>query len=558
MVKKILKRGKNWLSLKQESILSAALVVMVIGSFSRILGLVRDRLLAHFFGASASLGVYMASTRIPNLFFDLFVSSIISASFIPIFNRVFSKDKKRSWEVFNSVVNFNQLLLLILGVLFFLFTKPISRMIAPGFTHEQAELMASLSRIIYISQVFFIFASFLTTALQSVQRFLLPALALSFYNLGIILGIVFLSPSLGIYGPAWGVMIGSILYLVTQINTARSLGFRLGLKINWKDDNFKQIIYLSIPRVLSGLAIQLDATMDVFFASLISASSLVFYNFAQHVQFMPISLIGLTIAQAATPVLSAHSEKKDLSDFKNVLLTSLHQMLFLVVPISVILITLRIPVVRLLFGAAQFDWQATSATGYVLAFFSISIFAQSTVYLLTRAFYSLCDTKTPVIISTLTVLLNILLGFFTTRVLGWGVWALALVTSVNAFLDCVVLLSFLVKRIGNFSPAAFYKPVVKIFLSSIIMGVFLYVPMKFLDVYIFDTRRVINLIVVTGLASACGVSIYLALAKAFNLAEAKAVWEVVRGVRNWRSIFKDSHLAQISANTVSATNEGSD
>ena len=558
MVSNLLNKSKRWLGTKQEGIISAALVVMLIGSFSRILGLVRDRLLAHFFGSSAVLGVYLASTRIPNLFFDLFVSSIIASSFIPIFSRAYEKNKQRSWRIFNAVAGFNLVLLLVFGLFFFVLAYPISRLIAPGFDPEQIKLMVSLSRIIYASQIFFILASFYTTSLQALQRFLLPALALSFYNLGIILGIVVLSPKIGIHGPAWGIMFGSFLYFLSQIPLVASLGYKFKLSFNWRLEETKKIICLSTPRVLSGLVFQVDATMDVFFASLISASSLVFFNFAQHVQFMPISLIGLTIAQASLPILSSYANKEDWDNFKAVFLNSFHQMLFLVVPISVMLVTLRIPVVRLLFGASQFDWQATSATGYVLAFFSLSIFAQSTVYLLTRAFYALCDTKTPVVIGTATVILNIGLSYLATRVLGWGVWSLALVTSINAFIDFIVLLILLSRRVGGFSREALIKPLVKITLASLIMGIFLYIPMKLLDVYIFDTRQVINLIVVTGIASLCGLSIYLALAKAFALREARTVWEVVKGLRHWRSLFKEGDIAQVSASTVSSNQDGVD
>jgi putative peptidoglycan lipid II flippase len=203
-------------------------------------------------------------------------------------------------------------------------------------------------------------------------------------------------------------------------------------------------------------------------------------------------------------------------------------MLFLVIPASVILLVLRIPVVRIVYGVSNFPWEATVKTSYALAFFSISIFAQSSVYLLTRAFYALKDTKTPVIVSSVTIIINIVLSLLFIKVYHFGVWSIALSYSITSIIDAVAMLLLLSKKLGGFDPKAIIIPFTKISAAAVLMGISLYAPLKLLDQYVFDTTKTINLLALTAIAGTLGIAVYLLFTKLFKVGEIQMFYKLLR------------------------------
>lgn len=233
-------------------------------------------------------------------------------------------------------------------------------------------------------------------------------------------------------------------------------------------------------------------------------------------------------------------------------------MLYLVLPVSVLFIVLRIPIVRLIFGAARFDWQATVLTGRTLAFFSLAVFAQALIYLVSRAFYALHDTKTPLIVGTISTLMMLVLSFsFISfwnanlvslaenyearfRLIPVGVEGIAFAYSAAGILNLGVLLYFLNRRVKIFDLHSFLLPQLKIFLSVIFMGFALYVPIKLLDQLVFDTTRTINLIFLTGIASLIGLSIYLFLTWLLNVKEASVFLLLFKRLSGWKEVIGKS------------------
>jgi len=264
------------------------------------------------------------------------------------------------------------------------------------------------------------------------------------------------------------------------------------------------------------------------------------FNFARHLMQFPVNLFGSSIGQASLPTLSAEKAKQNMEEFKETFLTSLHQILYLTVPASVLLLVLRIPAVRLVFGAARYDWLATVETGRTLGFFCLSIFAQSTTQLLIRGFYALHNTKTPLAISAIFVMLNILLSILFTLVLHSGVKGLALSASVASIGNALFLLILLNRLVGGFSLKKLVFPAVKIFVASFITGVSLYVPMKLLDQLVFDTTRTINLILLTSIVSTCGLIVYLFLTWLFKVDEVKTFINLGRKLGKWRETLSAS------------------
>lgn len=505
---------------------------------SRIMGLLRDRLLTARF-TPHQLGVYFAAFRLPNLIFELLVMGSLSTAFIPVFSKYLSqKRKKEAFKMASSLINIGGLILFFLTLPLLFFAPQFCQLIAPGFSDQEIELMASFTRIMILAQAFpLLIGNFLTGILQSFNRFLIPALAPVIYNVGIITGVLLFSSRLGLYGPVLGVVLGAFLFMIIQVPLALWLGYRHVFVFNLDHQGVKEVGRLMLPRTL-GLAVsQIDSTVDLILASFLGAGSVAVFNFAQHLQQVPIGLFGAPIAQAALPLFSRFSNEKSLKKFRENFLGSFHQILFLVLPSSVLLIILRIPMVRLVFGADRFDWQATVLTGKTLALFSLSLFAQGLVHLLARAFYALHDTKTPVKIGAFCVLINTLLSVLFIKVFVWPVYALGLSASIASVLNFGFLLFFLNEKVNGFNKKRLFWPAIKIFTASGITAVFLYIPMKLLDQLVFDTTRTINLLFLTGIASFSGLSCYLFLAWFFEIKEVGTFLDLIKRLARARKIF---------------------
>lgn len=499
------------LSRRQTNILSGATILMVAVFGSKFLGLIRDRLLVHNFD-TATASIFFAAFSLPDLLFQLLIFGTLSVAFIPVFTEFLNKQgEKEAFSFASDILNLSFFTFTVVCIIAAVFVSPINSLLVPGFEGEQKELTDQLTRLILIGQVVLVMGSFFIGVAQSFQRFFIPALAPLFYNLGIIFGIWILSPFLGIQGPAFGVIIGAFLHVLVQIPVIKALGFKYTFSFNFFNSGVREVFKLMSIRTL-GLAVeQLNERVGIALASLISASSVTLLTFSQHLQVVPIGLFGATIAQAALPVLSASKARGEINNFKFTLLTTMHQILFLTLPAAAILIVLRIPVVRLVFGASQFSWDDTVLTGRTVALLSLGLTAQSIVLLLVRGFYAYKDTKTPVIVSFITVFINIILSVVVIKVLRFDVWGLGLSYAVASNVSVLLLLYFLNKKVGGFDLKMLISPALRMFLAAVVAAAVLYIPMKLLDQLVFDTTKTINLIFLTGIASFLGITIYIAL-----------------------------------------------
>jgi len=483
-------------------------------AFSRVLGLFRDRLLAARFTPDA-LGVYYAAFRLPNMIFELLVMGALATAFIPVFTQY--RDTKGDDEAFHLasiVINIGIIVFVFISIPIAIFATPISRMLAPGFKDDQIALMAQFTQIMILAQVFpLIIGNFLTGILQSFRNFLIPALAPVAYNLGIIVGILLFSNALGLYAPVIGVVIGAVLFVLIQIPAVLAYGYRHRMSIQTSHPGAREVGKLMIPRTVGLGVSQIDSTIDLILSSLMGAGAVTVFNFAQHLQQLPVGLFGASIAQATLPALSSAFAMKKDAEYKSIFLSSFNQILFLVVPLSVLLIVLRIPMVRLVFGSSiLFDWESTVLTGKTLAFFSISLFAQSLVHLLARSFFAIHDTRTPVIISVISVIVNILFSIWFVIFAKMPIWSLGLSTSIANIANMVLLLIFLDRKVHTLDRITLIVPAIKIMIAGFLSGVALYIPIKLLDQLVFDTTRTINLILLTGVATTAGLTVYLLIA----------------------------------------------
>jgi len=535
MVRKLLRQSSNFFTKRQKTILSAALIIMVTIAASRVLGLVRNRVLAHYFSVD-TLSTYFAAFRLPETIFEILVFGTFSSAFIPTFTSYISrKKKKEAWKVANICLNLAFLIFLGLAIIIFILATPVYHLIAPGFDAQQTLQIANLARILLIAQGFFVLSYFLTSVLESLQRFLVPALAPILYNLGIILGAVFLTSRFGIYGAVIGAVIGAFLHFLIQLPLAFSLGFRPRFSLNLSHPGVREIGRLALPRIIELSTLQFGKIAELFLASLVSVASYTYFTFANSLALLPIGLFGTSMAKASLPTLSYQSARGELSQFAKTLSSLITQILFFILPSVVFLSVLRIPIVRLVFGASRFTWASTVQTGYTLSAFSLGILCQGLIYPLTRSFWALHDTKTPVKISIMGIGLNIILGALFIMVFKLQVWTLALSFSIAALFQAILLLILVNKRLPDLVNRKMSLSFLKIGIASSISGGLIFFLLKVLDrsawdknlsflrwvglklptsfqYFVLDTRYTLNLVLLTVLVALIGLLVYLLVA----------------------------------------------
>lgn len=532
--------GRRLLSRKQTDVLSAALVIMLAYGVSSLLGLVRNRLLAgHFFsGQEAQLDAYFAAFVLPDTIFQLLILGALSAAFIPVFTSYLNKNKDEAWNVAQSTMTMVLILFVTISLVLFIFAGTASKLLAPNFSAEQLMLMANLIRIMLGAQFFFGVSSFMTGILQSHHHFLLPAMAPIAYNLGIISGIVLLSPWIGIYGPAVGVILGAVLHFMIQLPLAMRLGFRMHLGWNFKHPGVVKIRRLMPARAATLAAGQMERIISVMFLSSLSAGTLTIFNFARQLYILPINLFGATIGQASFPAMSKEHDQNG-AQFSNTIANTALLIAFFTLPTAVLLLVLRIPIVRLVFGARNFPWEATLTTGRTVAMFALSIPAQAINQLLIRAFYATHDTRRPLATTAITTLMLFGLIPLLALKMNLGVMGAAMAIAIADILNMILLMMLVKRRLAKDIFIKIAGPAARMITVAGLMGVFLWIPMKLLDAFVFDTTRTLPLIGLTVIATLAGGSVYLGLSKLFKISELATILILFRKIGNWKALIQE-------------------
>ena len=535
MVKKILHQSRNLLNRQNNTILSAAAIIAFSYLISALLGLVRNRLLvSRFFGGlEADLDVYFAAFIIPDTLFQLLIMGALSASFIPVYQEYIQKKSlKKANRMANSTLTSLSLIQLLFTSILIVFAKPIAGLIT-HYPEHQLNLMVSLIRIMSLAQLLFTVSAFLTSVLQAHRRFLVPALAPIFYNLGTIVGIFFLSSTLGIYSAAVGVVFGALLHLLVQLPWAKSLGFSPRIILTPKNHGTKTIFKLMPPRTAALGLSQIERWVAVNLTSLLSAGSLAIFSFARQLYVLPITLFGVSLGQASFPILSAKASEKDKPQFINILSQSTLQIFFFALPASVLILVLRIPLVRLVFGASSFPWQATLLTAKALALLALSIAPQAATHLLTRAFHAKKNTRTPLIISIITIAFFTITAYVSTKQLNLGVLGITSSLGLSNLLNFLILLILINKKIG---PLKITIPILKMTFVSFLTAFSLWFPMRLLDQFVFDTTRTAPLILLTIIVSFIGFAVYLFFSWILKVDQLKSVLSLTKKIGNWRRL----------------------
>jgi len=402
---------KRLLNHQTKTITFAAGILGGSALITGILALFRDRLLAGRFGASQSLDVYFAAFRIPDLIYGILIAGGIISVFLPIFSESFGRDKEKAWYFVNTVINCFLVLLIFLCSILVIFAPFFVKLITPGFSEESKSLVVSLTRIMLLSPFFFVLSSIFSGVLHYFNRFLVYSIAPILYNLGIIVGILFFVPLFGLWGLAYGVILGAFLHLVVQIPSAVLAGFRYRPIFNFRYPDLRKVFKLMIPRTIGAAASHLNLIVITAIGSTLVSGSIAIFSFSNNLQKFPTTLIGVSFAAATFPVLAKAWSVGNKEDFLEKFFSIFRQTLFLIIPASFLVFLLRAQLVRLILGTGQFGWLETRLTAASLGIFSFGIFAFTLIPLLARAFFSFQDTRTPVMIGVASIVLNIILCF---------------------------------------------------------------------------------------------------------------------------------------------------
>ena len=452
----------------------AAFIISLAGIASRFLGFLRDRLLAARFGAGDTLDAYYAAFRLPDLFYSLIVLGALSAAFLPVFTELRSRGKESEARALASDVLW--WLILALGglcLLGMIFADSVVTAVAPGFVGEKRELTIGLTRIMLFSPLFLAVSAVLSGVLMSSHRFIAYSLAPIFYNVGIIFGILALVPFFGARGLGWGVVVGSLLHMLTQWPAFTMVGWRSRFRpiTSFRNPVLRRVVRLMIPRSLSMGVNQVSLLVMTGFASLLVSGSLAAFTLANNIQSVALGIFGVAFSVAVFPALSAAAAEHKERVFFTLLADTTRRILFFVLPLSALMIVFRAQFVRVILGSGQFNWEDTIVTFNILALLSVSLFAQSLIPLFSRGFFALQNTRIPLLIACGAGILHIFLLIILWQSSYFSIEMLALVFSCVTIVNFGLLYFMLKRRSSYWDDTRMLIPALKIVLAAVLAGV---------------------------------------------------------------------------------------
>ncbi|MGA9531187.1 MAG: murein biosynthesis integral membrane protein MurJ [Anaerolineales bacterium] len=442
-------------ALEERTIARAAGVVMAGFILSNLTGLAKWVLVSRAFGTSAQLDAFNAANRLPELLFSVMAGGALASAFVPTFTSFITRDDRPgAWRLASAIANLVFLTMSAAAALAWL-AAPwlVPHILAPGFAPAETQLTISLLRILLLSAVIFGMSGLLMGILNAHQHFLLPALAPTFLWLGWIVGVLFFVPAIGVYGLAWGVVLGAAMHLLVQLPGLRGRGGRYQFVLDLGNQAVRQVGRLMAPRLVGQAIVQLNFLVNVILASSMAEGSLAAINYAFFIMLMPQAIIAQAIAIAALPTFSAQAASGAFDRMRTSLAATLRGVLFLALPASLGLILLRRPIVAMLFQRGAFDVRSTDLVAWPLLWYAAGLVGHSLVEIVARAFYALQDTKTPVFLGTAAMTLNVVLSLALAALFRrWGLpphGGLALANSIATAIEAGGLLILMQRRLGG-------------------------------------------------------------------------------------------------------------
>jgi putative peptidoglycan lipid II flippase len=423
----------------KQTVGGAAAIISIAYLLSRLLGLLRDRLLIAHFGVGATLDAYMAAFSLPDLLFTLLVSGAFAVTFIPVFtSKLHQGEEKEAWEMTATLLNLLVIVTVLAAIIGSIFASPIVSVMAAGFHGSEHNLTVNLTRIMLLTPIFFAISSVFGSIQQAKGRFLIYAMASVLYNLGIIFGILVFSHHFGIYGVAWGVVLGTVLQALLQLGGLIGLGVRYKPILKLKLRSVHRVLWLMLPRAIDQGIDQVNFVIEKAIGSTLAVGSVTAYTLANNLKNVPLSLIGSAIATAVFPRLTANVADGKKEELANDVSRTARFILFLSLPSAAFVIVARGYIVRVLYGFGNVE------TANALGWFAGTIVFASLFFLVARIFFAYQDTRTPLIVSLFSIGINVYLSFTLSH--HYGVSGLAMAGSTVDALETITLLAILQLR----------------------------------------------------------------------------------------------------------------
>ena len=513
----------------------AAYLLAIFAFLSQLLALLRDRILASTFGTGHTLDVYYSAFRIPDFIFVTVGSMIAISVLVPFIIEKLKTSEDSARDFIRSVFLFFSILIITISTIVFFLIPYIAPVIFKGLG-SYTELI-QMTRILLLSPILLGLSNFFASITQVGNRFLVYALCPLFYNIGIILGILFLYPIFGIYGLALGVIFGALMHLSIQIPFIIESGlFKLfPLKIDLK--LIKNVILISIPRTITLGMTQLSVLVLLSLASYMKDGSITIFSFAMNLQAVPLSIIGVSYSIAAFPTLAKCFSCGNKEEFLSHIVSGARHIIFWSIPVSVLFIVLRAQIVRTIYGAGQFSWSSTKLTAAALAIFAVSVVAQSLVLLFIRGYYAMGNTKKSLYTSIITGISSVGFSLLFIKIFeasdyfkyfvenlfrvddmaGSKILMIAMGFALAQIINCIILWSRFEKDFNGFSVPLF-NTLFQSFSSSIIMGFVAYVGLNIFD-KIFNINTLIGIFLQGFCAGILGIIAGIFILKALKSVE---------------------------------------
>jgi putative peptidoglycan lipid II flippase len=437
---------------------------------SRILGFVRDIVLARLFGAGMASDAFFLAYRIPNMLRELFAEGSMSAAFIPVYTETLTHKNREEARTLASAT-FTALLFIVtfITLLAILMAPWIVRVIAPGFLDELGKfnLTVMLSRFMFPYLIFISLAALAMGILNSLRAFTVPAFSPVLFNVLIIGSALYLSPRLTepIFGVAIGVCLGGLAQFLVQVPSLMRHGMLPRFRWNPLHPGVKRIGWLLLPSMIGLSVTQVNILVNSLLASFLTEGSLTYLFYGMRMVLFPLGIFGVALGTAILPTLSLQAAAGQMDELKKTLAFGLRMVFFIIIPSMIGLMVLRVPIIHLFFEHGEFTAAATAGTATAMAFYAIGLPAFAGTRIVVGAFYAIKDTKTPVKVAVLAMVVNIILNLSLMFPLGHG--GLALATSLSALLNLSLLIFIINKRLEGIEWISVFQSVKKVVLATL-------------------------------------------------------------------------------------------
>lgn len=522
---------KNFLVQTQNTILSAAFVISIFYFISAILSIFKSRVIVHYFGASSDLGIFLVADKIPTAIYSTIFLGAFSTVFIPIFLSIYKDSYEKAYQYSSNLLNFLCVVFFVVSLVFFLFSEDVIHLLTFGkATFEERTLGGNLLKIMLVGQLVLIVSSFLTSFLNAKKQFMVTSLAPVLFNLIYLIAIPLLYPFFEIYSLAYAMVVASVFHLLCQLPSVIWSDFKYYPIFKPKDKNIKETISLSGGTLLATIIGNLISIIENSMAFFISSASVVYFKLADQLRYFPIHLFAASISIASLPILSEEIASGNRSRVNQVIKTSLLQILYLSLPVMVLLVVLRLPLVRIFYGADKFTWEDTLITALCLGIFALSILPQSFSIFLSKCFYAMKDTTRPLVASGISLFASIFFPIYFVWQ-GYGVWVVILSYVVGSYINVVYFFWVMKKYFPEFDFKGFFMSFFKIIMVGVLMSVVLHVPMRLIDLYVLDTSYVLDLLILTGGVGGLGFLVYIFISYKLKIPEITLFIKLLRKLK---------------------------